>query len=54
MPDYSLHVEEGNGQQYMTVVNASNAREAIERYARHIDPSAEAAKVEILEVLKDA
>lgn len=54
MPEYSLHVEEGNGRQYMIEVSEPDARRAIERFTRYIDPRATTAKIEIVEVLADA
>lgn len=57
MSQYSMHVDTGrsSGQmtQYMVKIEADSAREAMERCLYDIDPAAESASIEILEVLAD-
>jgi hypothetical protein len=53
MTVYSMHVEEGASRQYMTIIEEANAQDAMRRFVSRIDPGAQMAKIEILEVLDE-
>ena len=54
MPDYSVAVEDGHSPVYMTEVSAADAREVMRRLADRVEPGAQTARIEIVEVLEDS